>query len=241
MDFVCLGGSLLLSAQFALAVPVVIYQWDEGGAGHGVNSPLVSHHGTGGPVLADDFRNLAHLTRITQVDWWGSAAASSQWEITFHANNPTGSTIAQGLPQQQNAPLDQGPLGGISQHVVVANGTDTDGDGVFFYSTAWNLQDLLLGKNQEYWFSVANFADGWKWADAAGAAPQIGSEQFNAVQSTGIGPNAGPHFGPWDTVASNDKQDFAFRIWGEVPEPNSAMLYGLALSGVAVSVRKRKA
>lgn len=216
-----------LLAGGALAVPQVAYEHNEGGPGNGMNSPHVSKHGTGGPVLADDF--IPVLTgNVTSVTWWGSAplvpGAVDQWEITFHTD--TGGVPTATLPN-----------GGVSQHYVFAGGIDPDGDGVWEYTAAWAPQDMNIVAGNNYWFSVANFVQGWTWAYAGTPLPQIGAEMFAAVVSTGVGPNGGPHFGPWVLVPVGEPgQDFAFRI--DIPAPaGSIALMGI---GLLVGVRRRR-
>ncbi|MFP4058718.1 MAG: PEP-CTERM sorting domain-containing protein [Candidatus Brocadiia bacterium] len=221
--------AVVLAAQPAMAM-VIAYEWTEGGPGQGSLSPHVSFHSFIGPVLADDF-TPAVSGGVVQVDWWGSAplvaGAPDLWELTFHSD-------AGGVPAVTL------PSGGISQHFVNAGGGgDPDGDGVFFYSTAWNPVDVILWSGQDYWFSVANALHGWKWANPGGAAPTVGTEQYDAVVSVGGAPSVivGPHDGPWNAL---DAQDFAFRIWVEpayIPEPATLSLVG---AGLAVLVRRRR-
>lgn len=210
---------------------VVTYEWDEGGAGSGVNSLHVSTHGLTGPVLADDF-NPAISGWVTEVDWWGSAplvaGAPDLWEITFH--NDAGGIPAITLPS-----------GGINQHMVTSNGVDPDNDGVFFYSAMWNPMDVFLTAGTDYWFSVANASASpgtWTWANPGGVSPTVGTEQFDAVVSVGgSGPISGPHDGPWTSI---DNQDFAFRIHvNAVPEPTTLLLFGLGLLGLSGVSRKK--
>jgi hypothetical protein len=178
------------------------------------NSDIKSLHGVGGPVLADDF-TPSSSGWVQSIEWWGSSSFSDLFEITFHPDSglsppgpDTGATTAK-----------------LSQHFVTATGVDSDGDGIFYYSAAWNPQDVFLTGGIHYWFSVANAADNWTWAN--GLAPSIGSEQYDAVRSTGIGPDGGPHFGPWTGISS---QDFAFRI--NVPEPATLALISIGLAGI---------
>ena len=242
------GVAALLATRAAVAVPVIAYEWTEGGAGNGTNTTHVSRHGTRGPVLADDFIPVVSGA-VVQIDWWGTAPLSGagsldQWEATFH--NDAG-----------GVPAATPPNGGISQHFVTSGGADADGDGVYFYSAAWQPRDLLVQAGTTYWFSIANFLcttfstsgtgpaclAGWTWADAAGAGPTVGGEANTAVNSFGVGPNGGPHFGPWNalTRADGSKQDFAFRIWVDVPEPATAALLALGLLVGAGWARQRGA
>jgi hypothetical protein len=223
-----LAIALLMAAQTALAVPVIAYEWTEGGPGNGTNSIHWSQHITGGPVLADDFQTSVS-GRVTQVDWWGSAPLTGldNWEITFHPD-------AGGLPQAVVS----------SQHLpVVAGGVDPDGDGVFFYSALWQPQDMFVSAGVDYWFSVAN-AQGpnWFWANAGGVGPTVGSELYTGAVSAGA--PGSPHFGPWSSVfmADGTKQDFAFRIWVEpVPIPPALWLFGSGLLGLVGMAKRKKA
>jgi len=221
----------LLAGQTAQAIPVIAFEWTEGGPGSGVNSPHISHHASGGPVLADDFTPVVS-GRVTRIDWWGSAPLSASgtdfWEATFHPTDPTGAP----------APDTTIPTGILSQHFVNAGGADADGDGVFFYTAAWIPQfpgDVTITAGNSYWFSIANSIRGWTWANAGGAAPTVGTENFDAVVSNQALGN--PHFGPWTPIPN---QDFAFRIWVDaVPEPSIAMLLGIGLIGIG-AVRARR-
>ncbi len=188
---------------------VTTYEWDEGGPGNGVNSPFVSRHGVRGPVLADDF-TPAVSGDITLVEWWGSAPITpdnqDEFEITIHDN----------VDPLTGEPDQTLPSGGIAQVILPVQGFDPDGDGVYQYSLSVDDSsplNIFLNAGQSYWFSVANSnclefgpepgpgcLDGWTWADAGGIAPTVGSENFTAVSSIGVGPNGGPHFGPWDQI-----------------------------------------
>ena len=207
----------LVYTQSALAVPV--YE-----ALPSSNSTFVSQHTVGGPVLADDFASSTSGL-VSMVEWWGGRAASTSWEITFH--NDAGGT-----------PDTTFPTGVITQHIVNVTGTDLDGDGIFHYNALWNPMDMFITAGTDYWFSVANFDAGWTWANAF--APTVGSEQYNAMESTGIGPDGGPHFGPWTAAldAAGAPTDFAFRI-SVVPEPGILALLGIGLAGIGFA-RKRK-
>jgi hypothetical protein len=208
----------------------VVFEWNEGGPGNGTNSIHISRHGVGGPVLADDFVP-AFSGAVTSITWWGSApittaTATDSFEVTFHSD-------AGGVP------AGTAPSGGIGQHFVTATGLDPDGDGVFEFTAPWTPQDVNLTAGTTYWFSVANASgNSWTWANPGGASPSVGSETFGAVVSTGVGPNGGPHFGPWNAVSQTAKQDFAFRI-DTVPEPSSFALLGLGAVGL-VAYRRRK-
>ena len=194
--------------QSALAVPV--YE-----ALPSSNSTFESHHTSGGPVLADDFTSSTS-GYVNQVEWWGSAAASTSWEVTFHND-----ILGGGSPE----------LSILSQHTFNVTGTDFDGDGIFHYSALWDPMDVFVTAGTDYWFSVANFAPDWTWANAF--APTVGSEQYDAmVSSEALG---SPHFGPWETLAGTD---FAFRI-STVPEPSILALLGIGLAGIGFA-RKRK-
>lgn len=190
-------------------------------------SGFVSHHAAGGPVLADDFTPVASGS-VTSLTWWGSAATSDLWEITFHTNN-------NGVPN-----IDDPVEGGLVQHVpVTATGLD-NGRGFFQYTATWSPMDLTLTAGTSYWFSVANFADNWTWALAQTGGPFIGNELYDAVQSTGaICTNGGPHCGPWVSLTDTD---FAFLIETTViPIPAAVWLFGSGLLGLVGMARRKKA
>ena len=215
-----------LAGVSAATAAVVAFEWTEGGPGNGTNSTHQSRHGTQGPVLADDFVPAISGT-VSRVDWWGSAATNANWEITFH-------TDAGGVP------FPTPGFGGISQHFVNAAGADPDGDQVFAFTSVWTPSDIFVQAGTTYWFSVANFNFGWLWANPGPPAPTVGTEQFTGVVSVGVGPNGGPHFGPWNAVATpvGTKQDFAFRIW-VVPEPGPLALVGAGLAVLMVMAHGR--
>jgi hypothetical protein len=229
------GGALsavLLVTQAAYAVPVIAFEWTEGGAGNGSNSVFNSFHNATGPVLADDF-TPAVSGNVVQVDWWGSAGiagAPNQWEVTFHND-----AVDASLVHTPSYPF-------VSQHFVDSAGADPDGDGVFFFSAAWSPQDAFITAGQGYWFSVANAStNNWLWADPGSFSPSIGTENWDALQSVGGEPSviAGPHDGPWGFT--DEAQGFAFRIWvdAEIPEPGTILLLGLGMLGVLATASKR--
>lgn len=194
-------------------------------------SGQVSHHGVGGPVLADDFATAVSGS-VRRIEWWGSRAASSLWELVFN-------TDAAGHPA-----IDDPFSGGLIKYEgITAVGVADTSDPTLFHYT-WDVvgpEYLFATAGTSYWLTVANFADGWEWSDAV-AGPTVGTEMFNAHRSTGVFPadptacrDGGPHCGPWTDVHT----DFAFRL--SVPEPGSAALAGLALliAGMASSLRQR--
>lgn len=217
------AAGCLFGMQAAQAVPVIAYEWTEGGAGSGTNSIHNSYHSTFGPVLADDFTSSA-TGNVIRVDWWGNAGVPgfpNRWEITFHNDDPAGTPS---FPY-------------LSQHFVDAGGVDPDMDGVFFYTASWNPEDMFVTAGEDYWFSVANAStNNWVWANAGGAGPTVGSEQYTAAVSHGGTPSqiAGPHDGPWTSIydTAGNKQDFGFRIWVDVPAPGSMVLLSLGLLGL---------
>lgn len=189
------------------------------------NSTFESHHIANGPVLADDFSSSIG-GRVTKVEWWGTAAASNYWELTFHTNN-------NGIPN-----VDDPAEGGFSQHnPVTAVGDDTDGDGIYHFEALWLPLDVLIQANTSYWFSAANHAGNWLWALADGV-PEVGSQSFGAVGSTGaLCTTGGPHCGPWVALTDAAPTNLAFRI--SVPEPASLALLGIGFAGLA-TMRRRK-
>ena len=105
---------------------------------------------------------------------------------------------------------------------------------IFHYTANIAGPHILAGV--EYWFTVANFAAGWQWAQALNG-PTVGWENFNVHRSTGIGPCAdgGPHCGPWVDTHT----DTAFRF--TVPEPGSLALVGLTgLMALGLRTRRRE-
>lgn len=187
----------------------------------------ISHHGVGGPIIADDF--VSTLSGyVKRVEWWGTEATDTRWELAFHTNDP-----ATNQPNIDNPVTGAMIKFGEAGNLLAAGVEDVAGHpGIFHYSVDLPLA-LSVTAGQEYWFTVANFTDGWHWAYALGG-PTVGSENFNAHFSTGVGAclDGGPHCGPWTDLHS----DFAFRL--SVPEPGSFVLAGMALAALVLSRRR---
>ena len=212
-SLVGVGALWSLSIQPALAGTTTYYQDLPTALANPINQ---SFHNATGPVIADDF-NPRDNGLITTVEWWGSAATSSFWEVTFHNNDVAG----------QPAILE--PFhGGLSQIFAATGVADNPLLPSIFHYTANFSAPWYVQAGTEYWFSVANTAPGWNWALAENGAT-IGSEIFNAHNSTGgIALDGGPHAGPWNDVHT----DFAFRIQA-IPEPET---YAMLLAGLGLMV-----
>lgn len=188
---------------------------------------MESHHGVGGPILADDFISVLGGT-IRRIEWWGSAAQDGRWELAFHTN-------WRGQPNIDN-PVEGAflKLGEDGSLFALGVADDPNHPDIFHYTANIAGPHILAGV--EYWFTVANFAAGWQWAQALNG-PTVGWENFNVHRSTGIGPCAdgGPHCGPWVDTHT----DTAFRF--TVPEPGSLALVGLTgLMALGLRTRRRE-
>lgn len=213
LSVVAASAFVLGGVESAMASTIVVYE-DQPTA----DSNAISHHASGGPVLADDFVPTASGL-VSEVYWWGSATTNDLWEVGFHTDAP-------GVPN-----IDDATEGAISQHFVNVTGVDPDGDGIYLYTAAWTPMDMAVSAGTEYWFSVANASDGWTWALADGS-PEVGSQTYGAVVSTGnICSNGGPHCGPWNPVTAAAPTNFAFGI-NVVPEPATLLLMGLGMAGM---------
>jgi hypothetical protein len=188
------------------------------------NSNFVSHHTVGGPVLADDF-TAAGSGQIVQVDWWGAAAPSASWEITFHLNQDGNAAAPDAFPAQS---------GGYKLFVNSAG--VLIGNGIYRYTAAIGDLNWSVTSGTSYWFSAANFVNGWTWAISDGV-PEVGSQAWTGVVSSGSTPcgDGGPHCGAWAAVDTAGS-DFAFQI--TVPEPATVALLGLGLAGLAATRRR---
>jgi hypothetical protein len=184
--------------------------------------PNISWHNASGPVIADDFIATSG-GQITHLTWWGTAASSLDFEVVLQTNN-----VALGEPNTDN------PFSGGLKQFVTATSAAYSIPGIFQFDTdvapGWNI-----GGGVDYWLTVANFNNGWNWAEAL-AGPTVGSELFNAHSSTGPGcGDGGPHCGPWTDIHT----DFAFRVTS-VPEPASWAMMLLGFGGLGAVLRHRR-
>lgn len=187
--------------------------------------PNTSFHNATGPVIADDF-NPAVGGSITHLTWWGSNPASLGFEVVLQNNNPA-------LGEPALTPAGNTATGGLKQFVT-ATETAFSIPGIFQFDAdvapGWNVS-----AGTEYWLTVADFNNGWNWAEAL-SGPTIGSELFNAHQSTGSGClDGGPHCGPWTDIHT----DFAFRI-AAVPEPATWAMMLVGFFGLGATLRGRR-
>jgi hypothetical protein len=178
-----------------------------------------SHHTVGGPVIADDFALAAGTGgQVTTVEWWGSAAGTTTWELVFQTDNA-------GHFPNTDVNADGGFFLAFPNAAGVIDSTTTF-PGLLHYTATLSGGPTLLD-GIVYWLTIANFSDNWNWGVAT-AGPTVGSELYNAHFSVGSTPctNGGPHCGAWTDIHT----DFALRI-GTVPEPSAISLcvIGLAL------------
>jgi len=218
LSLAALVAFLLVSAQASFGA-AILYYYDPA-TSLSTGTVMVSHHGVGGPVLADDFTPAAS-GRITLVEWWGSLAASSDWEILFNNDNA-------GQPN-----VDNPASGRLYKYVISAAGVPETIGGQTIYHYTFDLtgqaSNVDVTAGVPYWITIANFADQWIWADASGG-PLVGTEAYNMKRSVGSTPclDGGPHCGAWTDVHN----DAALRISG-TPEPSTFLLLGGALIALA--------
>lgn len=216
-------ATLAAAAMLVLAMPASAYTIYEDLP---TNASLqVSHHAVGGPVLVDDFAP-ATWGKVTKVEWWGTATQDTRWELAFHTNNnghPNIDSVVSG------ALVKFGEFGELNASGVQVAGQPD----LYHYSV--DISGPVLYAGTPYWFTVANFSDGWTWADALNG-PTVGTESFNAHRSVGSAPclDGGPHCGAWTDVHT----DFAFRI-NAIPEPSTYALTGVSLLLVALWRRRQ--
>lgn len=146
--------------------------------------------------------------------------------MAFHTND-----VILGQPN-----IDNPFSGAFAKYFVIANGVqDVIGHPEIWHYSVNLVGGPVLNAGQEYWFTTANFSDGWTWADAL-SGPTVGSENFNVHNSIGnICGDGGPHCGAWTDVHT----DTAFRV-SAVPEPETytMLLAGLGLLGFMARGRK---
>ncbi|NTU43012.1 MAG: PEP-CTERM sorting domain-containing protein [Nitrospirales bacterium] len=184
-------------------------------------SSHVSHRAVG-PVLADDFIPNS-IGFLTKVEWWGSAEDSIGWELNFFTDSGTG---------EPN--IDDPTVGSLRRYIVVPIVTvdDPSHPEIYHFTTTISFANDVLRRPpfeyssaREYWFSVANFDDGWTWAEALNGRT-VGLDIFKAHESNGsLCGNSGPNCGPWTDINTN----FAFRLSAVVPEPSTWFLLSTGL------------
>lgn len=215
-------GAILVFAPASASGPKIVYQRLPV-----ANSSSVSHHGAGGPVLADDF-DPAGYGPIVEAEWWGSNATSCEWELTLHF----GRLGTSGFGEPAAIPTSSGGR----KYFVCAEGEPWSPDGIFRF-TADLPGDFFVDPGaqplgSEYWFSVANLDDGWTWATAAELGRGI--ERWDPTVSTGsVCDDGGPHCGPWSQVKG---ENFAFGL-KVLAEPSAL---SLLLAGMLVAFRVRR-